>query len=191
MKAIRELRGPIARVSLAEQRRRMIIIEQLFIEYHQVDRVARMCAAGIDLPDGTRFRVGRSTALNYIRKIEERWVKEAEALRPYRMELHRRALVNHIRGAKGDKKWSAISSLSRLLADIDGVIAPQKHQVAVDASGSLLAAFDGWTDDDKLHFAQTGLRPGEGPADEDDPFGQEGHGGNGSHPSNGGNGVSH
>lgn len=157
-------------VSVVERRRRMMIIEGLFLEFHQVDRVARMCAAGFDMPDGTRFRTSRSSALKYIKQIEERWIAEAEGLRPVRLELHRRSIINDIRSAKGDKKWSAVGSLRRLLADVDGV-AVQNHRVEHEAGAGLLVMFANWTVADKRRYAETGRKPGESySVDDDFPF---------------------
>lgn len=172
MLAIRAKAKPgVQVVSRAEQVRRMNLIEQLYLEYRQVGRVARMCAAGIDMPDGTRFRCSQSSAQKYIRRIEERWLAESEETRPYLLEQSRKAIVAHIRAAKGDKKWSAVSSLSRLLADVDGLIAPQRHQVEHSASRDLLAMFAGWSVEDKRRYAETGQRPGQvAEADVEDPF---------------------
>ena len=169
MRSVRNAGGhPVSR---AEQQMRANLIEVLLLKHRQQERVCAIMSAGITLPDGvTRIRVSRTRPCAYVKRIQERWLVESEAARPQLKAEHRRAVLVDIDSARASGKWAAVIAGHKHLAEVDGLLAPQMHEVSHGLQDGVLAMFAGWSDDEKVRYARTGLRPGEVDATEDDPF---------------------
>jgi hypothetical protein len=147
-------------VTNAEVKRRMEIVEEFHLRYRSKTKVVSLLSGGIKLENGDTFRLGKTAIERYYKRLEERWDQEAAPDRQRRQEWHRRALVSDIAAARNQNKWSPVPSLRRLLAEIDGVLAPQQHEHFVaDASSIAKSITAGWTEEQKLAFVKTGEWP--------------------------------
>lgn len=122
------------KVPIAEVLRRKQIVRDLYVQTRSVAETKRRAK-----PLG----LSKSTVDRYIADIREEWVASAAAEAPYRAEAHKRSLVAFAERAEAADQWSAAMSAMRLLAEIDGVRAPEKVQLEDKRED-----YSAWSDED-------------------------------------------
>lgn len=101
------------RVGKAEVERRLRFVESLLARGH----ARREIVAEVS----RKFGASTRTADDYIRRVREEWRKEAEVTAPQRRDETRARLMKLRLTLEGKSAWSAVVSVERLLADIDGL----------------------------------------------------------------------
>lgn len=155
-------RRPHKFVSRFEQLRRMNIIESLYLrgERNQ-EQVAARLAAGITFEDGTTLQLSRSRTLVYFARLRERWSAEAEAERRKLKGEWRKSVLVDLAGARANKDYGPAMRAHKLLAEVDGLVGPVRHEVSVQLSGVDAGVFRGWTDEQLAAFVDRSERPGD------------------------------
>lgn len=100
------------RVSSAESFRRLRFIEDLML-----DGVSR---AQILLEANSKFGIADRTVDDYIRKVRDSWIEDAESNRDTRRAETRRRLLATRREMVAARAWNPVLGVERLLADVDG-----------------------------------------------------------------------
>lgn len=147
------------KVSMAEQRWRMSMVEELMLRFRTKAEVVRLCMKGFKPKDERFFRLGRSTVARYMSLVEKRWETEAEPQRLHLKEWTTRSIISDLAAMRAQGKWNGVASMRRLLAQVDGVLAPIKHEVAIRETVHTQAVSEGWTDAEKKTFLETGEWP--------------------------------
>lgn len=151
-------------VSYAEQRRRMNIIESLYLRGERNgEQVAARLAAGITFDDGSVLKLSRSRTLVYIKRLRERWSTEAEADRRRLLGEWRKSVLVDLSLARSNKQFGPVASMHRRLAEVDGLVGPVRYDVTVRAGDAATAAslLAGWTAEQVKHYAETGEEPAD------------------------------
>lgn len=101
------------RVGKAEVERRLRFVESLLVRGH----ARREIVAELSRQFGASTR----TADDYIRRVRDEWQKEADATASHRRAEARARLMRLRLTLEGEQAWTAIVSVERLLADLDGL----------------------------------------------------------------------
>jgi hypothetical protein len=103
-------------------------------------------------------RLGRWSVERYIKMVKAKWEEEREtdrqALRDVAIRRTRRILNKTLKNLAGaDPNYSDAINLLRELHKIEGVYAPEQHEIKA------VREFSEWTDDELDHYANTGEEP--------------------------------
>lgn len=128
------------------QAKRSAFVEETYVRVQSVAETCKLAHAALGISDTTTKRL--------IRSIRQRWAAEAEPERETLREHHRRGIIADLNLARGASKWSAVCSLRRLLAEVDGVLAPVQLEVETRRS-----PLDGLTPEQLDEVARTGKLP--------------------------------
>lgn len=108
-----------------ERLQRQLRVEKLLLDGHPEVRI-HMAIVEVAGP------VSLQTIKKDITAIRKRWLEEDVAHREYARSMSMRRLFDEIRYARKDGRWSAVASLERLLAQIQGTLAPDNSSSKQD-----------------------------------------------------------
>lgn len=131
-----------------------VAIEQLLLRRHTAAQIQAVMARH-DL------KLSKAETTRYIKAVKEDWLSASEDLREERREQQRRSLEHLYSTAFSEKKYSVCLGVERLLAEIDGTMAPKRVQVS---SGK--REDDEFSDRSELecaYYAEHGYWPDENP----------------------------
>lgn len=111
--------------SQAEIMRRVDVVEQLIGQGMTTREIINDCTQ--------RFGVSSATVDRYIARVRERWVAEREAERATDVEVTIARVSRMARKLEAKRAWAPWMQAEKLLADIKGVLAPQRHEHKVAA----------------------------------------------------------
>lgn len=105
--------------------RRVDVVEQLIGQGMTTREIINDCTQ--------RFGVSSATVDRYIARVRERWVAEREAERATDVEVTIARVSRMARKLEAKRAWAPWMQAEKLLADIKGVLAPQRHEHKVAA----------------------------------------------------------
>lgn len=109
----------------AEIIRRVDIVEQLIGQGLTTREIINDCTQ--------RFGVCSATVDRYIARVRERWIAEREVERATDVEVTIARVSRMARKLEAKRAWAPWMQAEKLLADIKGVLAPQRHEHKVAA----------------------------------------------------------
>lgn len=113
------------RTPRAELEQRMSLVEDLIAAGMPARKICQELERQKGWPQATVYR--------YIEQVRRRWLAEHEADRPTAAVARIARLQALSHKAEKDKAWSAVRGFEHLLAQIEGVLAPEKHDHRVAA----------------------------------------------------------
>lgn len=113
-------------VTLEQRRERLEVIEQLMIRGISAGKIEKACAE--------KFGMKKPAVDRYMAALREQWAEEERLSRPTNKATAQRRIYQHIQKAREAENWAAVSSLERLLSDIQGTKEALEVNVNVDAS---------------------------------------------------------
>lgn len=105
--------------------RRVDVVEQLIGQGLTTREIINDCTQ--------RFGVSSATVDRYIARVRERWIAEREAERATDVEVTIARVSRMARKLEAKRAWAPWMQAEKLLADIKGVLAPQRHEHKVAA----------------------------------------------------------
>lgn len=147
------------RPSLETQLKRFNVIEELYVRFMSPAKVIAFATLPVEKKG---LGISERRVREYIKKIRALWEKEAPEERQHRREQHRRSLLARIAKAEQAGKWSAVFQGHKLLAEIDGVMAPVRGELYISGELSLPQYLQGMNPDQLEEFAETGELPARG-----------------------------
>lgn len=131
------------RVGKVEVERRLRFVESLLALGHARREIVAEVAR--------KFGASTRTADDYIRRVREEWQTEAEGSAPQRRDESRARLMRLRLVLESKMAWSALVSVERLLADLDGLRVRPAVQVECQAQNTHGLGTLGFTSASQVH----------------------------------------
>lgn len=130
-------------------------VEFMLIRGDGFTKVAEMCRE--------RFSIGAKGTRKLVDEVHTMWADEGEKDRVIRKERQLRRLYQELQMCKvarnadgtidpGHFKWTAITQLEKLIAEIEGNLAPIKVEATATLNHALIAVIHGLTDEQKVEM---------------------------------------
>lgn len=109
----------------AEIMLRVAIVEDLMAEHRSTPYIVDECTR--------KWNCSAVTVQRYMQRVRERWIEEREGQRGTDLERTLARLTRLARKLEAKKAWAALMQAEKLIADLLGVRAPEKHDHRVAA----------------------------------------------------------
>lgn len=131
-----------------------VLVEELLLRRHTLSQIQSLMARH-DL------RLTKADTNRIVKLVKAEWANATEEVREERRDAQRRSLENLYRTAFADKKYSVCLGVERLLAELDGTMAPKRVQVSTGNREE--DEFDDRSEVELEYFSKHGYYPDEDP----------------------------
>ena len=158
--------GMVGSLSQEEHERRRQIVEEAFLRTDSVARTCTMCAEIPGPPSSpiATIRLSMRTVKKYLAQTRELWEREGEPTRKQARARARRRILQRAERFETAGAHGPSASLERLLAQVEGTLAPQEVKVSKGGLDRLREL----SDEELAKVRAAAELLGEGDAPEDD-----------------------